>query len=57
MQKKLDELKIKLQDALTKDEIIVDSITFEEKAFYDVLICENGYPPEWNAEACEKVLE
>ena len=32
-------------------------ITFEEKAFYDILICENGYPPEWNAEACEKVLE
>ena len=37
MQKKLDELKIKLQDALTKDEIIVDSITFEEKGKYHFL--------------------
>ena len=37
MQKKLDELKIKLQDALTKDEIIVDSITFEEKGKYRFL--------------------
>lgn len=37
MQKKLDELKVKLQEALTNDEIIVDDVTFEEKGKYHFL--------------------
>ena len=52
----IKEVSIVIQPEKEKDENFIQKeirlalkkqgISFEEKAFYNILICENGYPPE-----------